>query len=129
MGAGVPDYQKLHAMGKLPKEARGEVPLLAQLDKAEEAIEEFKKGCCNDCREKFFAGLDISEPAPITPDEVTIQCEHCDYVAKGRTQGVAENNLRLHSKSHAAPAAPATETEPQKEEVPAQEQGNKITTP
>ena len=54
MSAGQPNYQKLLDMGKLPKNMRGKVPVLAQLDAAEAVIEEIRKGCCDDCRAKFF---------------------------------------------------------------------------
>jgi hypothetical protein len=35
MSAGKPNYQKLYEMGKLPKGARGSIPMLAQIDKVE----------------------------------------------------------------------------------------------
>ena len=43
MGAGKPDYAKLHEMGKLPKDARGNIPLLADLDKAEKKISKLEE--------------------------------------------------------------------------------------
>ena len=42
MGAGKPDYQKLMELGKLPKDARGNIPMLAELDKAEKRIKELE---------------------------------------------------------------------------------------
>lgn len=98
MSAGQPDWVKLHAMGKLPKEARGKIPVLAQLDAAEAVIEEIKKGCCDDCRAKFFPGEKASKEAEV----VTVKCEveGCDYISQGKSEAVAKNNLRLHLRSH-----------------------------
>ena len=100
MSAGQPNWQKLLEMGKLPKTARGKVPLLAQLDAAEAVIEEIKKGCCDDCRSKFFPGEKASKEAEV----VTVKCEvfNCEFIAQGKSEAVAKNNLRLHSKTHLA---------------------------
>ena len=98
MGAGVPNWQKLHEMGKLPKEQRGRIPVLAQLDAAEAVIEEIKKGCCDDCRAEFFPGQKAAKEAEV----VTVKCgmEGCEFIAQGKSEAVARNNLRLHSKTH-----------------------------
>ena len=98
MSAGVPNWLKLYEMGKLPKEQRGKVPVLAQLDAAEAVIEEIKKGCCDDCRAKFFPGEKAVKEAEVT----TIKCEveGCDFIAQGKSEAIAKNNLRLHSKTH-----------------------------
>ena len=100
MSAGQPNWQKLLEMGKLPKTARGKVPLLAQLDAAEAVIEGIKKGCCDDCRAKFFPGEKASKEAEV----VTVKCEveNCEFIAQGKSEAVAKNNLRLHSKTHLA---------------------------
>lgn len=100
MSAGTPNWQKLFEMGKLPKSARGKVPILAQLDSAEAVIEEIKKGCCDDCRAKFFPGEKAAKEAEVA----TVKCEveGCDFVAQGKSEAVAKNNLRLHSKTHIA---------------------------
>ena len=42
MGAGKPSWDKLNEMGKLPKNARGNIPLLKELDKAEKRIKELE---------------------------------------------------------------------------------------
>jgi hypothetical protein len=100
MGAGVPNWQKLHEMGKLPKEQRGRIPVLAQLDAAEAVIEEIKKGCCDDCKAKFFPGEKAAKEAEV----VTVKCEMegCEFIAQGKSEAVAKNNLRLHLKTHKA---------------------------
>ena len=98
MSAGVPNWQKLMEMGKLPKAARGKVPLLARLDAAEAVIEEIKKGCCDDCRAKFFPGEKATKEAEV----VNVKCEvlNCDFIAQGKSEAIAKNNLRLHLRSH-----------------------------
>ena len=98
MSAGQPNWNKLMEMGKLPKEARGKIPVLAQLDAAEAVIEEIKKGCCDDCRSKFFPGTDAAKKSEV----VTVKCEvlNCEYIAQGKSEAIAKNNLRLHLKSH-----------------------------
>lgn len=94
MSAGQPNWQKLHDMGKLPKAQRGKIPILAQLDAAEAVIEEVKKGCCDDCRAKFFPGEKASKEAEV----VTVKCEveGCDFVAQGKLKMNAANALRKH---------------------------------
>lgn len=42
MSAGKPNYQALADMGKLPKEARNQVPMLAQVDSLEELLTQEK---------------------------------------------------------------------------------------
>lgn len=92
MSAGQPNWQKLHEMGKLPKSARGNVPMLTQLDEAEAKIKELEaeiaklRGDESDEQESFSAKCEV---------------EGCEFVAEGESQAVANNNLRLHSKSHA----------------------------
>lgn len=101
MSAGQPNYQKLFEMKKLPKEMRGKIPALAQLDAAEAVIEEIRKGCCEDCREKFFPGKAAEEKAVV----VTIKCEveKCDFVAQGKLKMNAANALRKHMAEVHAP--------------------------
>ena len=43
MGAGRPNYNKLMELGKLPKDARGNIPLLGDLDKAEKKIKKLEE--------------------------------------------------------------------------------------
>ena len=94
MSAGTPNWQKLFEMGKLPKSARGKVPILAQLDSAEAVIEEIKKGCCDDCRAKFFPGEKASKEVEV----VTVKCEvpNCEFIAQGKLKMNASNALRKH---------------------------------
>jgi len=41
--AGKPDWQKLAAIGRLPKEQRGQIPMLVGMDKLEEKVEKLEK--------------------------------------------------------------------------------------
>ena len=101
MTAGIPNWAKLHEMGKLPKEARGKVPVLAQLDAAEAVIEEIRIGCCDSCREKFFPGQEAQKSAAV----VTVKCEveNCGFVAHGKLKMNAANALRKHMAEVHAP--------------------------
>jgi hypothetical protein len=97
MGAGKPDWQKLHQLDKLPKEARANVPLLQELDNVNKRIKQIEEEVCEDCKEKIFG----KKTADVTGAyEVKCEVEGCDYIAKGRSKAIATNNLRLHAKSH-----------------------------
>ena len=88
MGAGKPNFQKLHELGKLPENARGNIPLLKELDDTKKRIKELE--------------AEVAELKGAQKEEVEIKCgeEGCEFVAKG-TQGQAENRLRLHGRTHA----------------------------
>jgi hypothetical protein len=64
MSAGEPNYVKLNQMGKLPKDQRGKIGGLVQIDALEKQIDKLKKGMCNDCRAKLFpeAKKEASKP-------------------------------------------------------------------
>ena len=115
MGAGKPDWAKLYAMGKLPKEARGNIPMLTQLDAAEKQIKELEAKVA-----ELRAGGDSSD-APVisveTPkadskiigevvlDSTSVamakcELEDCEFIAKGKSDATAKNYLRLHARSH-----------------------------
>ena len=98
MSAGQPNWQKLHEQGKLPKDQHGRIPGLAKLESAEQRLEEIKNECCDDCRTKFFSEQKDKDQSSV----VTVKCEAegCEYLANGKSEGVAKNVLRLHSKSH-----------------------------
>ena len=102
MSAGQPNWMKLLEIGKLPKSQRGKIPVIAQLDAAEAALEEVKKGCCDDCRVKFFPGEKASKEAEV----VTAKCgvEGCDFVAQGKLKMNAANALRRHTAEVHVPA-------------------------
>jgi hypothetical protein len=112
MSAGKPNWQKLHEMGKLPKEQRGKVPLLAQLDAAEEKIKkleakivELRAGGDSDegpkePESKPKLPEEPQEPSGDNPVQVRCDVEGCNFVASGRTEAMARNNLRLHMRSH-----------------------------
>ena len=99
MSAGVPNWQKLYEMGKLPKEARGKISSLVQLDAAEKRIKELEVEVSR-LRIGWQPPEDDISQAP--QDDVEIKCEvgGCDYIAKGKSEAIAKNNLRLHSRSH-----------------------------
>lgn len=92
-------------MGKLPKAQRGKIPVLAQLDASEAVIEEIKKGCCDDCRAKFFPGTDAAKQSEV----VTVKCEveGCDFIAQGKLKMNAANALRKHMAEVHTPAQKA----------------------
>src|SRR3990167_1278248 len=100
MGAGQPNWQKLHEQGKLPKEARGKIALLGENDKLDERVKEIEAGVCDDCRAKLFPKAEAeAEPVNATV-ELNCPVGGCDFVAGGRTDGIARNTLRMHSKKH-----------------------------
>jgi hypothetical protein len=94
MSAGQPNWQKLHEMGKLPKDQRSKIPALIQLDTVEAKIEKIKVGVCDDCREKFFPG----EKATKDVGGAIAKCEvdGCNFVAEGKLKVNAVNTLRKH---------------------------------
>ena len=120
MGAGQPDWNRLHKDGKLPKDQRHKVGMLPELDALDAKVKSFEAGACNECRAKFFPSAEKApapvaaeapkEPAPIEdkkpePEIVTtvdLKCAHegCEYIAHGKSEGVAGNALRMHARSH-----------------------------
>src|SRR3990167_7408410 len=99
MSAGQPNWTKLHELGKLPKEARGNVPMLAQLDAAEKRIEELEAEVAK------LKGVEPTEPEEeITKNDGSIEAkcevEDCNFIAKGKSEGTAKNYLRLHGRTH-----------------------------
>ena len=97
MSAGQPDWNKLHAMGKLPKSARGNVPLLAQLDAAQVEIKRLQDGMCDECRAKLIVKKE--EKAPDTGGTTQLKCPHCPAMVGGKSEQVAKMNLGRHKKS------------------------------
>lgn len=104
MSAGEPNWQKLHAMGKLPKEQRGRIPMIAQLDAAENKVEEIKAEVCDACRAKLFPGKE-GEPQKkdserTASDAVLVErkcpVEGCEFVGKGKLPMHAANALHKH---------------------------------
>lgn len=89
MSSGVPNWQKLHEAGKLPENQRNKVAGLAEIDSLNKRIKELEEE-----NARLKEGLGLEEP--------TLKCEAegCDYVASGRTEGIARNVLRMHGKSH-----------------------------
>lgn len=62
MSSGVPDYNKLYRLGKLPHGMRQFIPGLNEADKIEK---ELKEKMCKLCRKKIFG---IEEPNEIKPE-------------------------------------------------------------
>jgi len=91
MSAGQPNWQKLHEMGKLPKSARSNIPMLTQLDEAEAKIEELEAEI------KKLRGDESNEQGSFSSK---CETEGCEFIAEGKSQAVANNNLRLHTRSH-----------------------------
>lgn len=100
MSSGRPDWSKLNEMGKLPKGQRSKVPFLSQLDVAEKRIKELEEEV------NRLKGESVEREKNKISDTVSnieIKCseEKCEYMAYGRTEGLAKNILRMHGKTHA----------------------------
>lgn len=103
MSAGRPDYQRLMALGKLPKEARGNVPFLAQLDAAEKKIKDLEE---ENTRLRAHGGIDPKAPPVPGDDSKTTQfkCEQCGAMVGGMNETIAKRNLEKHmAKLHSEP--------------------------
>lgn len=100
MSAGTPNYQKLHEMGKLPKSARGNVPILAQLDAAEKRIKELEAKIAELRLGGDSSDLILDHQNNDKNIEVRCEVDGCEYVGIGRTEGIVRNILRMHGKSH-----------------------------
>ena len=115
MGAGQPDWNRLHREGKLPKDQRNKIGFLPELDALNATVKSFEEGACDGCHAKFFhvdtaasaegAGAATGAAEEKKPEIVTtvdLKCLHegCEYVAHGKSEGVAGNALRMHARSH-----------------------------
>ena len=128
MGAGQPDWNRLYKDGKLPKDQRHKVGMLPELDALDAKVKVFEEGACDECRAKFFPpvvdkaiaqGKKLEVPAAVEAPKETVQvedkkpepeivttvdlkCAHegCEYIAHGKSEGVAGNALRMHARSH-----------------------------
>src|SRR3990167_7557308 len=96
MSAGKPDWAKLYEMGKLPKSARGNVPMLQQLDAAEKRIKELEVEVAK-LRGDGTPAISVEAPTvklkTIYSEEFTAPCEFegCNYVAKGKSEAQVRN--------------------------------------
>lgn len=130
MSAGVPSYQKLFSMGKLPENMRHMVPGLASSDKLQKELDTVNSILCKSCKKLV---LELSAPKKVEEPEVKetvrkhipnlaleaqaeaeakaeeeakdkdqskVRCPgfQCEYIASGKSERVARNNLRLHQK-------------------------------
>ena len=106
MTAGQPNWQKLYEMGKLPKSARGSIPMLQQLDVAEEKIKKLEA----EVKRLTEGGPETPVIAVETPkidsqtigEIVQVRCEveGCVYMASGKSEAQAKRNLGLHMRTH-----------------------------
>jgi hypothetical protein len=103
MTAGLPNYQRLHELGKLPKDMQNKVPGLAETSGLEKRISKIMSVLCDDCKAKIAS---TDQPG----EKFDAKCEvvGCEHVAIGKSKGIAENYLRLHMRSH--PGAMAGES-------------------
>ncbi len=81
MSAGKPNWRKLHAMGKLPKDQIHQLPELRELETKIEVSGEVK-------------GNETIISSPVKVLETNFKCLECDFVGKNA------NGLRFHSKKH-----------------------------
>lgn len=111
MGAGTPDWSKLAAMGKLPKEHSDKVPYLAEkniaedgITQLEEELEDAKKKISELENQTIDPLVDQKEEDNKKSDIVSfpVSCDviGCGYTAVGKTEGMARNILRMHGKAH-----------------------------
>lgn len=110
MGAGQPNWNQLLQMGKLPKSQYAKVPMLGELTevgeelkRADAEILRLKNGLCEDCKESLLEkDGSVKEEKVKLENAIEKKCEveGCDYVAEGRTEGIANNTLRMHGKAH-----------------------------
>jgi len=90
MGSGIPDYQKLYEMGKLPDSQRHQIPMLRELDKKNKEIDELKKGTSA----KTPQTTTIETPQTTSLGSFECLVKDCVFVGKNA------NGLRLHQKKH-----------------------------
>ena len=92
MSAGIPNYQRLQQIGKLPKDLRNTIPGLEALDKKTEELEKVLKILCDGCKAKINPAKKEEEKT------VKINCpaHQCNYTAEAKTESLTRNNLRLH---------------------------------
>ena len=53
MGAGKPDYQKLHEMGKLPENMKHMIPGLVETEALQAQVKRVMDMLCDDCRDRI----------------------------------------------------------------------------
>ena len=119
MSSGTPDWGKLAAMGKLPKNQRDKVPHLAERFDAEEKVKNLEEALAEAKARisELESAPDISgEPLigntesavnsqPVV-DAVTasfpVACdvEGCDYKNVATKEGIARNMIRMHNRAH-----------------------------
>jgi len=87
MGAGVPNYQRLAEIGKLPKDQRDKIPFMKELD-------DIKDSLCDECKAKLFP---VNKPQLFMAE---CKVEGCEFVASADTKLDAKNILKEHAKSH-----------------------------
>lgn len=99
LSAGQPDWNKLAAMGRLPKDARNKIPLLAQLDTAEARVKELEE---ENARLRAGGGIDPETKTAPGDDEQTTQlkCDECGAILGGKTETLAKMAMGRHKAKH-----------------------------
>ena len=94
MSAGIPNYQRLHDMGMLPKDQRSKILGLAQADKLESELENFKKGLCDECREKLLGEKKEEKSSEV----ITQKCDvaDCEFLGEAKSLQAAQNAVTRH---------------------------------
>ena len=82
MGAGTPNYQKLYAMGKLPKHARKFIPVLM-------AVDSMKEKLCDNCKVIFEE--ETKEEGVIKSKEEEVKVEVKKVVKEDKDSNKEEN--------------------------------------
>ena len=98
MGAGTPNYQRLHEMGKLPKNQRSKILGLSQADEAEKELENLKVGLCDECREKL-----LGEKKEDSSFSMKCDVEGCTTEVKAKSEKPLKALLGSHKKKEHKP--------------------------
>lgn len=98
MSAGSPNWQKLHEMGRLPQDQRNKVAGLAEIDSLNKRIKELEAEILR-LKGEDSHGTVLVNKEPTAPG-LKCETEGCDYIATGRTDGIARNVLRMHGRTH-----------------------------
>jgi len=93
MGAGVPSWGGLAAMGKLPAEQEKNLPALAGVNRVNAELNRLREGMCKACHEKLYP------PKKGSPSEITqLKCEieGCGAMVGGQSEDQARMNMKNH---------------------------------
>lgn len=74
MSAGEPNWSRLQALGKLPKDKIGKVPNLAEIERLKKQIAILEDGMCDSCKKRLGIAVDdvkkteVKKAAAVTTD-------------------------------------------------------------